>query len=226
MSLFDRAGTRRKVEIMETTDTGLSLVHVVEDDDSTRSALARLLRQVGYEVAEYPSADDFQRRSPTTRPECAVVDVQLPGVTGLDLQRRLSETHDPTPIVFLTGYGDISMSVRAMKSGAVDFLTKPADTGALLQAIGRALAHSSGAREEHTRLQELRSRYATLTPRERQVLDHVVTGKLNKQIAADIGTAERTVKAHRHKVMEKMQANSVADLVRMAQALELLAEKS
>lgn len=204
----------------------MSLVHVVEDDASSRSALAGLLRQIGYEVLEYPSAVEFERRPRTARPECAVVDVQLPGLTGLDLQQALTASQDPMPIVFLTGHGDIPMSVQAMKAGAVDFLTKPLDHGALLQAVGRALARSSWAREEHSRLVELQARRDMLTPRERQVFAHVVSGKLNKQIAAEIGTAERTVKAHRHKVMEKMQANSVADLVRMAQVLELFSENS
>ena len=204
----------------------MSLVHVVEDDASSRSALAGLLRQIGYEVLEYASAVEFERRPRTARPECAVVDVQLPGLTGLDLQQALTASQDPMPIVFLTGHGDIPMSVQAMKAGAVDFLTKPLDHGALLQAVGRALARSSWAREEHSRLMELQARRDRLTPRERQVFGHVVSGKLNKQIAAEIGTAERTVKAHRHKVMEKMQANSVADLVRMAQVLELFSENS
>jgi FixJ family two-component response regulator len=207
-------------------DKSPSLVHVVEDDDSTRAAIARLLRQVGYEVAEYHTAVEFQRRPRFPRTECALVDVQLPGFTGLDLQQALAESQDPTPIVFLTGHGDISMSVQAMKLGAIDFLTKPPDQSALVQAIGRAIARSSGTREEHARLTELRAKYATLTPRERQVFSHVVSGQLNKQIASDIGTAERTVKAHRHKVVEKMQANSVADLVRMAHALELFSEES
>ena len=202
-------------------DSSPSLVHVVEDDDSSRSAIARLLRELGYEVVEYQTAMEFSSRPRSPRTECALVDVQLPGITGLDLQQALAESHDPTPIVFLTGYGDISMSVQAMKLGAVDFLTKPPDQSALVQAIGRAIARSGEAREEQARVTLLRARYITLTPRERQVLAQVISGKLNKQIAADIGTAERTVKAHRHKVMEKMQANSVADLVRMAHALEL-----
>lgn len=197
-----------------------ALVHIVEDHHSTRSSLARLLRVVGYEVAEYASAADFQRRPPSAGIECAVVDVQLPGLTGLELQRALAASSDPTPIVFLTAHGDIAMSVQAMKSGAIDFLTKPADQEALLQAVARGLAQSREGRQEQARLQEVRDRYATLTTRERQVFAEVVTGKLNKQIAFDLGTAERTIKAHRHKVMEKMKANSVADLFRMAYVLE------
>lgn len=196
-----------------------AVVHIVEDHDSTRSALARLLRAFGYDVVEYASAKEFQGRPRSPVAECAVIDVQLPGLTGLELQQALAAAHDPTPVVFLTGHGNISMSVQAMKLGAVDFLTKPPDQGALLQAVGRALALSSGERLKRARLQELHERYATLTSREREVFAHVVTGMLNKQIAFELGTAERTIKAHRQKVMEKMQANSVADLVRMADAL-------
>ena len=202
------------------------LVHVVDDDESTRSALGRLLRGVGYEVVEHASAADFQQRPRTERTECAVIDVQLPGVTGLDLQQVLADSHDPIPIVFLTGHGDISMSVQAMKSGAIDFLTKPADPRALLQAVGRALAQSRGTREQAARLQDLRTRFARLTSREREVFAYVVSGKLNKLIAAEIGTTERTVKAHCQQVMEKMEANSVADLVHMAHALQLFSENS
>ena len=202
------------------TESGPALIHIVEDHASTRASLARLLRAFGYEVAEYASALEFQRRNRGARAECAVLDVQLPGVSGIELQEALAAAHDPTPVVFLTGHGDISMSVQAMKLGAVDFLTKPPDQAALLRAVGRALARSSGEREERARLQDLRARFATLTVRESEVFAHVVTGKLNKQIAFELGTAERTIKAHRHKVMEKMRANSVADLVRMADALD------
>jgi FixJ family two-component response regulator len=196
-----------------------ALVHIVDDHNSTRSSLARLLRAVGYDTAEYASAVDFQRRPRLVRTECAVVDVQLPGLTGLELQRALAASHDPTPVVFLTAHGDISMGVQAMKWGAIDFLTKPPDQDALLQAVARGVAQSSEGREEQVRLQEVRERYATLTGREREVFAQVVMGKLNKQIAFDLGTAERTIKAHRHNLMEKMQANSVADLFRMAYAL-------
>jgi FixJ family two-component response regulator len=202
-------------------DGAPALIHIVEDHTSTRTALARLLRAFGYVVIEYASALEFQRRPRTAGPECALMDVQLPGLSGLELQQALADTGDPMPVVFLTGHADIPMSVQAMKLGAVDFLTKPADQSALLQAVRRALARSSGEREGRARLQELRARFATLTPREREVFAQVVTGKLNKQIAYDLGTVERTIKAHRHQVMEKMQANSLADLVRMADALEL-----
>jgi len=203
------------------TEGSALLVHVVDDDESMRSALARLLRAAGYEVRVYASAADFLRRTPGMGPECALLDVRLRGPTGLDLQEGLLATDDPMPIVFLTGHGDIPMSVRAMKSGAVDFLTKPADHGALLQAVARALARSAELREKREEVRRLRERFNRLTSREREVFAHVVSGQLNKQVAFDLGTAERTIKAHRHNVMEKMQAHSVADLVRMAQALEL-----
>jgi FixJ family two-component response regulator len=205
-------------------DTAPPLVHVVEDNASTRTALARLLRSAGYEVVEYKSATEFQNRPREGRIECAVLDVWMPGLTGMALQQALADAHDPTPVVFLTGQGDISMSVQAMKMGAVDFLTKPVDENALLEAVERALARSCEGFAEQMWLQQLRARYATLTARERQVFAHVVAGQLNKQIASDIGTAERTVKAHRHNVMEKMQAGSVAELVRMAEALEVSLE--
>ncbi len=203
-------------------DSTPALVHIVEDHDGTRASLARLLRAFGYDVAEYASALEFQRRPRSTRPECAVVDVRLPGLTGLELQRALADSSETTPLVFLTAHGDIPMSVQAMKLGAVDFLTKPADQGALLQAIGRAVARSTSERERQARLQELRARYDTLTGREREVFAHVVAGKLNKQIAFDLGTAERTIKAHRHQVMDKMRAGSLADLVGMAHVLQLI----
>jgi FixJ family two-component response regulator len=197
------------------------VVHVVDDDESMRSALARLLRAAGYEVRLYASAAEFSRRPPGTGAECALLDVHLPGLTGLDVQQDLASVLDPIPIVFLTGHGDIPMSVHAMKSGAVDFLTKPTDPGAVLEAVARALMNSLQVRQKGEQHRQLREKYDRLTPREREVFAHVVTGQLNKQVAYDLGTAERTIKAHRHNVMEKMEANSVADLVRMAQALGL-----
>ena len=203
-----------------------SIVHIVEDDASVRSALVRLLRTIGYDVAEYPSAAKFLRRQRHERTECVLVDVQLPDLTGLELQQALAAEGDRVPVVFLTAHGDISMSVQAMKLGAVDFLTKPVDHVALLQAVGGALAKNRDAREDVARLQEMQARYATLTPREREVFAHVVAGMLNKQIAAAIGAAERTVKAHRHEVMKKMRATSLADLIRMAYALNLFSPKS
>lgn len=154
-----------------------------------------------------------------------MLDVQLPEQTGLEIQKSLAASNDPIPIVFLTGHGDIPMSVQAMKSGAFDFLTKPASYGALVESVARALSHSVEAREEGERRRQLRERYDTLTPREREVFAHVVSGQLNKQIAFDLGAAERTIKAHRHNVMQKLQAQSVADLVRIAQLLSLPSQR-
>jgi FixJ family two-component response regulator len=197
------------------------LVHVVEDDESMRLALVRLLRAAGYDVLAYASAAEFERRAEASRPECAILDVRLPGQNGLDLQKTLVASDDLIPVVFLTGHADIPMSVEAMKSGAVDFLTKPASHEALVAAVEHALARSARAQEAREQRRELQARYDTLTRREREVFAHVVQGQLNKQIAFDLQTAERTVKAHRHNVMEKLQANSVADLVRIAQSLGL-----
>jgi FixJ family two-component response regulator len=198
-----------------------SVVHVVEDDESVRTALVRLLQAAGHTVIVYASAEEFLSRPRQDVPECAVLDVRMPGQTGLDVQEALVAADDPIPIVFLTGHGDIPMSVQAMRSGAVDFLTKPAKPGALVEAVARALAQGAGVRAEWERQRDLRARYDTLTPREREVFAHVVSGQLNKQIAFDLGAAERTVKAHRHNLMEKLQAQSVADLVRIAHALGL-----
>lgn len=206
------------------TEPRPTVVHVVDDDDSIRLALVRLLQSAGHEVHVYASATAFQHRSPQARPECVVLDLELPGQTGVELQKALAASSDPIPVVFLTGHGDIPISVEAMKSGAVDFLTKPANYGALVEAVARALVRCADLREERERRRQLQERYETLTPREREVFAHVVSGQLNKQIAFDLGAAERTVKAHRHNVMEKLQAQSVADLVRIAQILDLASQ--
>jgi FixJ family two-component response regulator len=197
------------------------LVHVVEDDESMRAGLVRLLRAAGYDVLAYASPAAFQGRARESRPECALLEVKLPGQTGLDLQKALAASDDPIPVIFLSGHGDIPMSVEAMKSGAIDFLTKPANLEALVPAIEQALARCARLREARDHRRELLARYSTLTPREREVFAHVVRGQLNKQIAFDLQTAERTVKAHRHNVMQKLEAGSVADLVRIAHTLEL-----
>jgi FixJ family two-component response regulator len=191
------------------------VVHVVEDDESSRTATARLLKTAGHAVRLYQSAAEFLEEMPGG-PGCIVLDLRMPGPSGLDLQERLATADAPMPVVFLTGHGDISQSVRAMKNGAVDFLTKPVDPAVLLEAVGRALEKDTENRTIHVRRQMLRSRYERLTPREREVFAHVISGQLNKQAAYDLGTTEHTIKVHRHRVMEKLEAGSIADLVRMA----------
>jgi FixJ family two-component response regulator len=196
------------------------IVHVVDDDDSVRTAVVRLLQAAGHEARGYASAGEFLLgRSDRNAPGCMVLDVRMPGPSGLDLQEALARLEVPLPIVFLTGHGDIPMSVRAMKAGAIDFLTKPVSRDALLAAVRTALARDAERRAAHERRHALRARYETLTPREREVFAGVVAGKLNKQIAGELGTAERTVKAHRAQVMEKMQVASVAGLVHVAEQL-------
>jgi FixJ family two-component response regulator len=193
------------------------IVHVVDDDDSVRTAVVRLLQAAGYEARGYASAGEFLLgRSDRNAPGCVVLDVRLPGPSGLDLQEALARLEVPLPIVFLTGHGDIPMSVHAMKAGAVDFLTKPVSREALLAAVRVALARDAETRAAREGLRTLRARYESLTPREREVFAGIVSGRLNKQIAAELGTAERTIKAHRAHVMEKMDVASVAELVRIA----------
>ena len=201
--------------------TGLpAIVHVVDDDPSFRTAIGRLLRQCGYEVASYGSADQMLDRLPDEgRPSCILLDVQIPGLTGPELQDRLADRGSLLPIIFLTGHGDIATSVQAIKSGAEDFLTKPVVKAKLLGAIERAVAGYQATREQRCRLDAMRALVASLTPREREVFELVVRGKLNKQIGHELGTTERTIKAHRHKVMEKMRVQSVAELVSIAEQL-------
>ena len=199
-----------------------SIVYVVDDEESVCRALARLIRSVGLGVETFRSAKAFLEYSAPDRPACLVLDVRLSGPSGLDLQAMLREAGRALPIVFITGHGDVPTSVRAMKGGAVDFLQKPFNDQELLDCIQRALARSREERADHAERTELQRRLATLTPREREVLALVVTGKLNKQIAGDLGIAEKTIKVHRGRVMEKMQASSVAALVRMAEKLSPL----
>lgn len=196
------------------------IVHVVDDDDSVRTAVVRLLEAAGYEARGYGSAGEFLLGlSDRNAPGCVVLDVRMPGPSGLDLQEALARFGTLLPVVFLTGHGDISMSVRAMKSGAVDFLTKPVSREPLLAAVRAALRRDAETRAAGKRVRALRDRYEKLTPREREVFAGIVAGKLNKQIAADLGTAERTIKAHRAQVMEKMAVASVAELVHLADEL-------
>jgi len=195
------------------------IVFIVDDDQGVRDALRRLISSVGLGVQVFATAQDFLTARRPDAPGCLVLDVRLPGLSGLDLQRELAGLDVSLPIVFLTGYGDIPMSVRAMKAGAVEFLTKPFREQDLLDAIRHAIDRHRLARAEQRELAELRHRYGSLTPRERDVLAGVIAGLLNKQIASDLGTSEVTVKEQRGHVMQKMQAGSVADLVRTAARL-------
>ena len=195
------------------------IIHVVDDDPSFRAAVIRLLRAAKYEARGYASASEFLDSDPCIEPGCIILDLRMPGVGGLDLQQSLERMEKHLPIIFLTGHGDIPASVRAMKAGAVDFLTKPVRREALLSAVKNALDVDAKGRAACAVLRELRDRYENLTPREREVLVHVVSGKLNKQIAFDLGTAERTIKAHRASIMEKLGVQFVAELVRLAQEL-------
>ena len=195
------------------------IIHVVDDDRSFRTAVMRLLRAAKYEVRSYGSAAEFLDSDSSAAPGCILLDLQMPKVSGLDLQQSLAQMEERLPIIFLTGHGDIPASVRAMKAGAVDFLTKPVRREALLTAIENALGVDARGRAARAVLRELQERYERLTPREHEVLAHVVSGKLNKQIAFDLGAAERTIKAHRANIMEKLGVQSVAELARLAQEL-------
>lgn len=199
------------------------LVHVIDDDASFRTAIERRLKLAGYDVATYSSAQQLLDRLPGVEtPGCILLDVQMPGVNGLELQSRLIERGSILPIVFVTGYADTPATVRAIKAGAEDFLTKPVSSEELIDAIERAMAHYESARHQRNELNSFRALVATLTPRERQVFSLIIRGKINKQIAHELGTTERTVKAHRHQVMEKMQVHSLAELVSNAERLGML----
>ena len=195
------------------------VIHIVDDDEPFRVAISRLLRAAGFEVRGYANVGDFLLADTAQAPGCIVLDLRMPGPSGLDLQRALAARRDGLPIIFLTGYGDIPTTVRAIKAGAVDFLTKPVKREQLLEAIQKALAQQAQVQVVQGQLRQWRECYERLTARELEVFERVVAGKMNKEIASELGTAERTIKAHRAQVMEKMQANSVAELVHMADQL-------
>lgn len=203
-----------------------AIVFVIDDDRSLRESIKSLIRSVGMRVETFASAQEFLTSSRPDVPACLVLDVRMPGLSGLDLQRALSTGDIPVPIIFMTAHGDIPMSVRAMKAGAVEFLTKPFRDQDLLDAITQAIEHDRVARTQRMETADLRLRFESLTPREREVMVQVIAGLLNKQIAARLGISEVTVKLHRHQVMEKMKADSLADLVRMAEKLEIPAAKN
>ena len=202
-------------------------VHIVDDDDSFRTAMARRLKNAGYDVAVYPSAQDLLDRLPNENESgCILLDVRIPGLSGPELQDRLSELGSTLPIVFLSGYADVQTTVRAIKGGAEDFLTKPVSSEDLFAAVERALAHQLAARGPRDKLDSVRAHIAKLTPREREVFELVVRGNTNKQVGKILGATERTIKAHRHRVMEKMQVQSLAELVSLAERAGMLGDLS
>lgn len=201
-----------------------ALVHIIDDDESVRNALDTLFRSVDMKTSLHASAQDFMDAPKPDLPSCLVLDVRLPGISGLDFQQRLAGLNVRIPVVLITGHGDIPMSVRAMKAGAIDFLTKPFRDQEVLDAVGQAIEKDRARRAEDREVNEIRKRFATLSARERQVMALVTAGKMNKQVAGALGLSEITVKVHRGRAMQKMAARTLADLVRMASSLQLSAE--
>ena len=201
-----------------------SLIHVVDDDESLRTSLLRLLRAAGYEARGYGSTGEFLLEPPPDRPGCVLLDLRMPGPSGLELQAALTRRGVALPVIFLTGHGDVASSVRAMQAGAVDFLTKPVKRDTLFATLRRALERNGQERGRRAEAEELRARFAALTAREREVVEAVAGGKLNKQIAHELGMAERTVKLHRARAMEKLGVGSAAELGRLAERLSRLSE--
>jgi FixJ family two-component response regulator len=199
--------------------TGSPIVHVVDDDAPTALAMARLLDAAGFKVRTFANADDFLARFELNTAGCVILDVRMPGASGLDLQVAIAERENPLPVIFLTGHGLVSDSVRAIQSGAIDFLTKPVEADALVAAVIRALTQDRVNREARLHRQQLRLRFDRLTPREREVFAHLVRGQLNKQVAADLSITERTIKAHRAEIFRKLETDSIAGLTRLAMQL-------
>jgi FixJ family two-component response regulator len=202
-----------------------ALIAIIDDDPSVQRGLQRLIRSAGWKAETFASAQEFLARSRAASPNCVLLDLQLPGLSGLELQKRMAELRLETPIVFLTGHGDIPASVQAMKAGAVQFLTKPVDEQELLRAIEEAVERDRRTRQQQVEMSELRRRYESLTAREQEVMQQVISGMLNKQIAAELNITEDTVKFHRGHIMRKMRADSLADLVRMAKNLAIPSDK-